>query len=506
VRSMIPPATPVPLYSALRNMAAHPVVWDDARVTLSRLAEYEVYLGGDGLRPYVSFSDGGCCRVIGVEHAGLPAPPLVAAVRASEFGTPSRWQTGHREVYSFSVPDTVELAVRLSVPRVLLVGLGDADRYRGARLPLGIARLAQWLRYTHTAAVDVLDYSLTEAPEVRVADLLATRMYEVLGVSVNFGQWSMLERLAAVVNTLKAPPLVVLGNILAAFSPTRAAKPFDAASVLIATSLGERPLQQLLANLDEPGSWARIDGLIRPDATGAARPAVRPPDLVFPDDELVLAVAKRGGQISLETSFGCQYGKCTFCPREHRGDGWERGQAAATVAILDRLAGITRQPNSAAAPVSVSFVDEEFFGSEGLQDPPGRSESPARTILDACRRLGLRHELYTRLEQLYDARRSVRWNLARAELLATHAPQMRRVFVGVESGSRAQLRRYGKGQTIAQTVDALRVASTLRVPLEFGFITFDPLLTPPELAENIAFLGRRDVLAEPGPGPVADRV
>jgi len=83
---------------------------------------------------------------------------------------------------------------------------------------------------------------------------------------------------------------------------------------------------------------------------------------------------------------------------------------------------------------------------------------------------------------------------------------MRRVFVGVESGSPAQLRRYGKGQTVAQTVDALRVASMLRVPLEFGFITFDPLLTPPELAENIAFLARRAVLAEPGHGPVSDRV
>jgi len=192
------------------------------------------------------------------------------------------------------VPDTVELAVRLSVPRVLLVGLGDADRYRGARLPLGIARLAQWLRYTHTATVDVLDYSLTEAPEVRVADLLATRVYEVLGVSVNFGQWSMLEGLAAVVNALATQPLVVLGNILAAFSPAQAAKPFDAATVLIGTGLGERPLQQLLANLDEPESWARIDGLIRPDATGPAQPAVVPPDLVFPDDELVFWRSRSG--------------------------------------------------------------------------------------------------------------------------------------------------------------------------------------------------------------------
>jgi hypothetical protein len=125
---------------------------------------------------------------------------------------------------------------------------------------------------------------------------------------------------------------------------------------------------------------------------------------------------------------------------------------------------------------------------------------PAATILAACRGLGLRYEIYTRLEQLFDRRRSHQWNLRRALLLATEAPQLRRLFVGVESGSASQLRRYGKGQTLAQTVDALRVASHLGVPLEFGFITFDPLLTAAELGENLAFLARTDVICNPHDG------
>ncbi|MFE7935691.1 hypothetical protein ACFU6S_44630, partial [Streptomyces sp. NPDC057456] len=212
-----------------------------------------------------------------------------------------------------------------------------------------------------------------------------------------------------------------------------------------------------------------------------------PPELVYPDDSLVLEIATRGGQIALETSFGCQFGACTFCPRDHRGDGWERGHDATVVATLERIAPLG---------AVVSVVDEEFFGTEGLIDPPAE-QLPAANILAACRSLAVPYEIYTRLEQIFDRRRSPEWNLSRARLLASEAPHMRRIFVGVESGSPSQLRRYGKGQTVAQTEDALRIGSSLGIPMEFGFITFDPLLTPEELAENVAFLARRDVMAAP---------
>jgi hypothetical protein len=149
-------------------------------------------------------------------------------------------------------------------------------------------------------------------------------------------------------------------------------------------------------------------------------------------------------------------------------------------------------------------VDEEFFGAEGLMDPP-LADLPATEILSACRRLGISYELYTRLEQLFDRRRSRSWNMIRAQLLALEAPWMRRLFVGVESGSPSQLRRYGKGQTVIQIIDSLRVGSALGLPLEFGFITFDPLLTARELAENVAFLARSDVLARTLTGTSQDR-
>lgn len=481
----------------LTSLSRRMTPWADAEARLGEiLPAATAYLGGDGLRPYAAWTGNHGVRLAGIVPAGLPFPPLLADVLGGTYGVATVRREG--PFVEARLPGGPRLAARLRVPRLLLVGLGDTERYRGARLPLGVARLAQWLRFTHAARVVACDYNLLSAPLDTVGAHLDGSRFDLVGVSVNFGQWGMLEELATLVNVHR-PPLVVLGNILAAFSPERAAGLFratEAGRLFVATGLGERPLEQLCRQHRDPGAWPGIAGLARPRRGIAPAGRALPPDLVFPDDAMLLDVAGRGGQLALETSFGCQYGACTFCPRDHRGDGWSRGHRATVLATLERLA-----PSGA----PLSLVDEEFFGAEGLADPPA-AEPAAAAILTACRRLGIRYEIYTRVEQLFDRRRSPVWNTSRARLLATEAGAMSRVFVGVESGSPGQLRRYGKGQTVAETVDALRVGSALGVPLEFGFITFDPLLTRRELAENITFLGRRDIIVPAVPGSVQDRV
>ncbi|MFI0354259.1 B12-binding domain-containing radical SAM protein [Actinomadura sp. 9N407] len=525
------------LHASLLRLTRQPRPWNEAEAALTRGGWTGAQLGGDPIRPYLVHAVPDHVTVTAVQRPHLPDPPMVAELLQARYGPPAvrHCEIEHggplypdAKILKLKASASPALAARLAMPRVLLVGLGDRDRYRGARLPLGVARLASWLRFTHAAKVDVIDYSLQDDPLGRVADALAQRP-DVVGVGVNFGQWRLLydfaELLEHQTTAWEKPPVVVLGNILAAFSPEEATKPFKQAAgegrVLIATGLGEQPLESVCRTLHAPQQWRSIPGLrqpisapaaiaperragpqpVRADVPTSTAPS-RPPSpwLVAPDDSLVLAVMAQGGQLALETSLGCQFGACTFCPRAHKGAGWRRTDAGVCVAVLERFSHL-RTPGGNA--VAVSLVDEEFFGAEGLADPPpGRSK--AARILTALEELGITYEVYTRLEQLFDRRRSPRWNLQRARLLAQAAPHMRRLFVGVESGSASQLRRYGKGQTLTQTVDALRIASVLGVPLEFGFITFDPLLSPDELAENLAFLARTDVLCERHPdGPTA---
>ena len=143
----------------------------------------------------------------------------------------------------------------------------------------------------------------------------------------------------------------------------------------------------------------------------------------------------------------------------------------------------------------LSIVDEDAFGSEGLD--PRRIEPSLARLIRSSSAHGVPCEIYTRAEQLFNCNWNKSDSVSRLRLLSAMQPWLSRVFIGVESGSNGQLERFSKGQTVNDVIYALRAGSLLNLPLEFGFITFDPLLTEEELIENICFLARTDVLLSP---------
>jgi hypothetical protein len=448
----------------------------------------EVYLGGDGLRPYILYEDENALWFVARIRPDLRLPPLVQRLLTGQPNQDSTATVSYVQGYLDDADGHLRRRY-LRLPGVHLVHLADNRRYQTLRLPLGIARLAQWLRFTNVARVQITDYTTEEAPLRHLVTTLTHQQPNVIGVSVNFGQWNLCEEVATCLKNLEYDGIVILGNILAAKSPREFADLFYPIPTRVATSLGEIPLETLCENIIQGRAGHAVDGLIEPRRR--AQLMVRStqslkPEFVFPDDGVTSSILNARGQLSLETSIGCNYGKCTFCPRDHRGDGWNRLSVSSIVSALRRIASLSRL----ARPV-VSFVDEEFFGAEGLSEV--QSGSTARTLLETCFQEGIRCEIYTRAEQLFSRARSLPWNLQRASLLARYRSCIDRVFIGVESGSSSQLKRYGKGQTPVSIVDALRIGSVLGVPMEFGFITFDPLLTPTEFIENLRFLQRRDV-------------
>ncbi len=64
------------------------------------------------------------------------------------------------------------------------------------------------------------------------------------------------------------------------------------------------------------------------------------------------------------------------------------------------------------------------------------------------------------------------------------------VFLGVESGSSSQLKRYNKGVSVAENEMAVAILRDIGLRVEAGFIMFDPLVTISELRENIDFIER----------------
>jgi radical SAM superfamily enzyme YgiQ (UPF0313 family) len=65
---------------------------------------------------------------------------------------------------------------------------------------------------------------------------------------------------------------------------------------------------------------------------------------------------------------------------------------------------------------------------------------------------------------------------------------LRKIFLGIESGSASQLKRYAKGHTPEHITKAVRLLEASGVSIELGWILFDPLCTRDEVIENLEFL------------------
>ena len=98
--------------------------WALAEANLAHdLGRPDVYLGGDGLRPYVTWSDDGVVRVAGRQPPHLPAPKLVDELIAGSHGLASVTRDPDRpESYALTLPRVASLTNRLDVPELLLVG------------------------------------------------------------------------------------------------------------------------------------------------------------------------------------------------------------------------------------------------------------------------------------------------------------------------------------------------------------------------------------------------
>lgn len=67
------------------------------------------------------------------------------------------------------------------------------------------------------------------------------------------------------------------------------------------------------------------------------------------------------------------------------------------------------------------------------------------------------------------------------------------LYLGVESGSEKQLKRFDKGVTVNENITAIRILREIGFVLEVGFIFFDPLADMEDLYDNINFIGESEL-------------
>lgn len=191
--------------------------------------------------------------------------------------------------------------------------------------------------------------------------------------------------------------------------------------------------------------------------------------------------------IRIEASRGCSYNVCTFCTRpveaQNITNPWLRRSVEDVISEISSL--------KSKDILKFTFSDEDFVGS----DIDG-----ALKLAHKLQEIdGLKFSLSVRADSIYDSQKSFAENQKSKKLFEVlREAGLELVFVGAESFSKSQLKRFGKGIDPENNLTALAILQALGINYEIGFILFDPLMSKAEVSENILSLDTSGVWSRMG--------
>ncbi len=404
---------------------------------------------------------------------------------------------GKRGDHVCLVAITDEIMDNLSLPRVLLVNPSVNDVFPVPRLALCVASLASYLRKKQKALVSIIDMQIG-ATFKTIMDTIRTLEPDIIGISISFGQTalavSILRSIFSKVKMMSKKPVVVAGNVVAAFMADKLIRIFP--DLVVCRAEGELSITGLVDYVRGRKLIGMVPGIVYLEQGRIRRTPIEEvemDDIPLPAMDTVEGIVKNNGALTIEISRGCSHSACSFCPRTHKPKKW-KGMSAENV--LSQLQFYRQVFDDFGIMRRVFMADEEFIGWMETGGEVDRVNDIAQGMIDKDMRIHF--ETSTRIDQIYDHNKDKAWHIDRMRMLdLCKTAGLDRLLVGIESGSDSVLRRFNKGIVAQDSVMAIRILSALGIGFRATFITFDPLMTFTELKENIAFLGRKDICLKP---------
>jgi radical SAM superfamily enzyme YgiQ (UPF0313 family) len=410
--------------------------------------------------------------------------------------------------------------VQLS-PRRTRGGLNGAELFPKLRVLLIGLYTERYPAIGETHGLSVIGASLQQAfheslEEMRIVDLVAfgsedlvpviaqTEAFRpnVVGVSVPYGTYSTLLQLAPILRSLlDGGACVMLGGALPTYLSDRMLVDVDPRVVVV---IGEGEEASVGAVLAWAGrfEWSSVPNLhmvVNGTSITTARSLVDVTKVPAPYRAHLPGIIASGAQVFAESSRACSWAACSFClrgltdidgkPREFRRFGKRR-----LVDDLKRLSdlGVT----------AVTFADEDFLG--GQPDEIEKFADVLEHAIQAVAPRRLAFDASVTVRSIYQSDDTKPERLRRHAVLRRLVSMgLRKIFLGIESGSASQLRRYAKGHTPDECAAASREVLAAGAKLELGFIMFDPLCSRSEIIENVRFL-LDNTLAQYASSPTAE--
>jgi hypothetical protein len=206
----------------------------------------------------------------------------------------------------------------------------------------------------------------------------------------------------------------------------------------------------------------------------------------LPRRQFLPAIIQSGGIVNAETSRNCSYaaekGPCTYCVRDPRFSDpkmreiYDRGTVDRAISDIELMYSLGAR--------EINYVDEEFLGGDPIF---------ANRFADEVTKLNvdIRFLISTRIDSIHSRHTSNQTHVLMLSAINNlRKAGLRRLFVGIESASNSQLRRYHKGYQVGDIVLTMEVLREIGLDVEVGFIMFDPFVTISELRDNLNFLNQ----------------
>lgn len=390
-----------------------------------------------------------------------------------------------------------EIVQLIDLPTVLLVNLCVVENFPIPRLNLSTGAIASFIRKYHYANVRILDMQtrITREEIVKTCCLLNPAF---IGLSISFGQRKiadeLLDELFMLVEKGMLNSKLVVGNLIPSLYRKEFLKKYK--NIIVAYQEGEYTFLDLLDYYKGMKDIKEVRGICFNDFY-SKEPIENRSELIdmellpFPALDTLKDIIHYKGALTLECSRGCNYAKCTFCPRYHKTTCWRCLSPQKTIQHFITMDDVAKKNH---LEPTIFLADEEFIGQlpENLE---------VERINKLCEYLSVHErkisfELSARIDSIYDPSKSHEDNIKKLNMWrALQKSGLRRLFLGVESGCDSQLKRFAKGTTSKQNAIAIRLITALGINIRVGYITFDPLMSSyNDLLENIAFLEKNDII------------
>lgn len=363
--------------------------------------------------------------------------------------------------------------------KILLLDTGTVRKEYSE--PIGIETIASYILNAKVDLSSVELYGLNS-----IITQISKGQYDIIGISAKIGSFDLVKQLVQYIESNSSKTIICIGDIYGTYAYEEVLKWNH--DIICMIGEGEKNWPALVEIVKLHRETYR-DYLFSLKNIAYFRGGIKVNDresvvdvniAKHPSRYFLKDILNKYGIAHLEGSRGCLYGKCSFCGivQKYGNPKWRPFPDDYIYEELIRLSNF--------GIVSPYFTDEDFFGND-----IERVKRIAQGIINLKEKGTINSKLNFYFNMRIDSvvgNDGVGYKKAREALGLLKLAGLREVFIGVESGSTEQIRRYKKNNEQTKSIRAIMTLNSLSIDVDIGFILFDPFMELSDLVANLDFI------------------